>query len=86
MMARLKLKQATEKVQRRTCKLDNSGGDRFTLQGGLISLIYLLLTFVLADTFLSYSLAKRDKGKPFFSPVPSGWKEATERGLLITSS
>lgn len=53
---------ATEKVQRVTCKPDFVE-DTFTRQRGLISVIYLLLTFVLADTFLSYSLAKHGKGK-----------------------
>lgn len=85
MMARLKLQRATEKIQRMTCKLDIVE-DTFTRQRGLISLIYLPLTFVLADTLLSYSLAKHGKGKPYFAPVLSGWKEATARNLHITSS
>jgi len=71
-------------TQRMTCKLDIAE-DTFTRQQELISLIYLLLTFVLADTFLSYSLAKHGKGKPFFPAVLSGWKEATARKLHITS-
>lgn len=75
---------AIEKTQRLTCKLDTVE-DTFTHQQRLISLIYLLCTFVLADTFLSYSLAKHGKGKPFFPPMLSGWKEATARNLHITS-
>lgn len=82
--ARLKLQQATEKIQQLTCKVDIVK-DTFTRQRGLISLIYLLLTFVLADAFLSYSLAKHGKRKPFYPPVLSGWKEAAAN-LHITSS
>lgn len=62
--ARLRLKQATEK---KTCKAD-IGEDTFTRRRELIYLIYLLLTFVLVDTFLSYSLAKHGEGEPFLSP------------------
>lgn len=85
MMAGLKLQQATEKIQRMTCKLDIVE-DPFTRQKGLISLIYLPFTFVQADTFLSYSLAQHGKGKPFFAPALLGWKEATARNLHIVSS
>ena len=85
MMARLKLQQAAEKIQRKTCKVDIVE-DSFTRQRGLISLIYLLFTFVLADTFLSYGLAKHGGGKPCSPTVLSGWKEATARNSHITSS
>lgn len=83
--ARLRLKQATEK---KTCKAD-IGEDTFTRRRELIYLIYLLLTFVLVDTFLSYSLAKHGEGEPFLSPpLPSrqaGRKRQRET-LHITSS
>lgn len=53
--------------RKKTCKPD-IGEDTFTRRRELIHLIYLLLTFVLVDTFLSYSLAKHGKGEPFLSP------------------
>lgn len=44
--------------------------DEFPRRRELISLLSAALTVVLADTLLIYSLAKRDRGKPFFPSRP----------------
>lgn len=79
-MARLKMQQATEKIRLNTVE------DTFTHQWGLISLIYFFLTFVTADTVLSYGLAKHRKGKPFFPSCPVRLEGSdSEKVALFTS-
>jgi len=73
------MQQATEKNPKSDMQARHCRGYLYLPASALI---YYPLTFALADTVVSYSLAKHGRGKTFFPPVLSGWKEVTAENFM----